>query len=90
MSRNNEYDPLAIDMTQLVTGTVPDDEAPKRTGKVVNAKLVNLRSEPTSTATPIYTLAEGMTVEILADMGNFYKITVDHKTGWVAKKYVEE
>lgn len=88
--RNNDYESLEVDMTPLVTGTVPDDEVPKRTGKVVNAKLVNLRSEPTSTATPIYTLAEGMTVEILAEMGNFYKITVDHKTGYVSKKYVEE
>jgi len=58
-----------------------------KTGKVT-ASALNVRPDPSTKKAPIGQLKRGASVQILASMGNWYKITSGKLEGYVAGDYV--
>ncbi len=55
---------------------------------VVNASSLNIRESASSKSDVIKVLKEGTRVEIKGTSGSWYKVSVDGKTGYAAKKYL--
>lgn len=60
-------------------------KAKKKTGKVFNCSLLNVRESATTSSKIVDTLNPDAVVEILGEEGNFYKIN----KGFVMKDYIE-
>lgn len=75
--------------------TTPSVEEPSvptpAKGKIVNAKLVNLRKKPSLNAEILRTIDENATFDVLVRIGQFWKVkTKDGTTGFIAAEYCEE
>lgn len=61
----------------------------KKTIGIVNASTLNLRESPSLTSPVVLVLLKGDKVEILTEKGNWYKVKVNGKEGYVYKKYIK-
>jgi len=57
---------------------------------IVTADILNVRSEPNTSATVINKLKNGQTIKLLDVKDGWYKITFNEITGWIAADYTEE
>ena len=55
---------------------------------VVNASSLNIRESASSKSDVIKVIKEGTKLEIKGTSGSWYKVSVDGKTGYAAKKYI--
>ena len=55
---------------------------------VVNASSLNIRESASSKSDVIKVVKEGARIEIKGTSGSWYKVSVDGKTGYAAKKYL--
>ena len=65
-------------------------EVTKKTGYVynLNGTLLNVRPKPSTSEAPIGTLAQGISVVIVGESGNWYQIEFNNKTAYVSKDYI--
>ena len=73
-----------------ITFTAPTPEVVKKTGYVYNldGTLLNVRPKPSTSEAPIGTLAQGTSVVIVGESGNWYQIEFNNKTAYVSKDYI--
>jgi len=57
---------------------------------VVTASSLNVRKSASTSSAKVMTLKKGATVTVVGSVKDYYKISVNGKTGFVAKKYVKK
>lgn len=69
-----------------------DQEKPVEIIKImyINVNSANIRTEPTTSSEIVTTMTKNKTVEILEDMGDWYKIKLDNHIGYISKPLVSE
>lgn len=76
-----------IDFPDMQEETVPKTV----NGTVCNASLVNIRRGPSKEYDPITTIKEGSKVEILEEVGDFYKIKYErNKKGYISSDFCKK
>ncbi len=75
-------------LLSLILCLIPLFQALASTG-TVTAHSLNMRASASTTAKIIRVLKEGATVNVLSRSGNWYKISYDGRTGYVAKNYLK-
>lgn len=84
--------PVVVSEPEVVAPTVPEVEAPKNLGKVVDCVKLNVREEPSTTADVVFEIPVGSTVIIdeTCSTDEFYKICTEHGVeGYCMKKFIE-
>lgn len=76
---------LSIIILSILLGT-----AVIATTGITNTEGLNFREQASATSNAITKIPKGSSVEIIATDGDWYKITFNGKTGYVAKQYVDE
>ncbi|OEF96329.1 SH3 domain-containing protein [Desulfuribacillus alkaliarsenatis] len=56
----------------------------------ITASILNVRAEPTTSATILAKLSRGEQVTLIDVKDGWYKITFDNTTGWIASDYAQE
>lgn len=56
----------------------------------INVSSANIRTEPTTSSEVLMTMTKNKTVEILEDVGEWYKIKLDNHVGYISKPLVSE
>ncbi len=69
-------------------GVVSEEDQEEQKGKV-SALWVAVRSKANFTSSIKKVIVKGSKVTIKATSGDFYKVEVDNKTGYIAKKYIK-
>lgn len=65
------------------------EENKTRTGIVVDCNMLNLRQYPIANGNNVLkTLRVGTKVEIIDEVNEFYKVTLDGVNGYVMKKFI--
>lgn len=84
--------PVVVSKPEVVTPIVPEVEAPKNLGKVVDCVKLNVREEPSTKASVVFEIPVGSTVFIdeTCSTDEFYKICTEHGVeGYCMKKFIE-
>ena len=79
-------------VNEIVAPTVPEVEAPKNLGKVVDCVKLNVREEPSTKASVVFEINVGSVVFIdeTCSTDEFYKICTEHGVeGYCMKKFIE-
>lgn len=87
-----ESTPVVISETEIVATAVPEKEASKNLGKVVDCVKLNVREEPSIKASVVFEIPVGTTVYIdeTCSTDEFYKICTEHGVeGYCMKKFIE-
>lgn len=87
-----DYAPVVISEPEIVVPAVPEKEAPKNLGKVVDCVKLNVREEPSIKAFVVFEIAVGSTVFVdeTCSTDEFYKICTEHGVeGYCMKKFIE-
>ncbi len=70
-------------------GSTLNTETDTKTGTITAEPYLNVRANPSTTATIITTVKKGATVTIKESSNGWYKILVNNLTGWVSADYVK-
>lgn len=84
--------PVVVSEPEVVAPIVPEMEAPKNLGKVVDCVKLNVREEPNTKASVVFEVNVGSTVIIdeTCSTDEFYKICTEHGVeGYCMKKFIE-
>ncbi len=84
--------PVVISEPEVAAPIVPEVEAPKNLGKVVDCVRLNVREEPSTKASVVFEITVGSTVFIdeTCSTDEFYKICTEHGVeGYCMKKFIE-
>lgn len=77
--------------TGLSAGTNPGFQAARA---VVTASYLNVRNEPNAESQKVAVLREGSVVQVMAEEGNWAKVSVTHEgnkiKGWVSKEFIRK
>lgn len=87
-----DLNPVVVSEPEVVAPTVPEMEAPKNLGKVVDCVKLNVREEPNTKASVVFEIPVGSTVFIdeTCSTDEFYKICTEHGVeGYCMKKFIE-
>lgn len=83
---------VVISEPEITSPIVPEVEAPKNLGKVVDCVRLNVREEPSAKASVVFEIPVGSTVFIdeACSADDFYKICTEHGVeGYCMKKFIE-
>lgn len=81
-----------ISEPEITAPIVPEVEAPKNLGKVVDCVRLNVREEPSAKASVVFEITVGSNVFIdeTCSTDEFYKICTEHGVeGYCMKKFIE-
>lgn len=86
------FTPVIVPEPEVVAPIIPEVEAPKNLGKVVDCVKLNVREEPSIKADVVFEIPVGSTVFIdeTCSTDEFYKICTEHGVeGYCMKKFIE-
>ena len=84
--------PAVISEPEVAAPIVPEVDAPKNLGKVIDCVKLNVREEPNTKAFVVFEIPVGSTVYIdeTCSTDEFYKICTEHGVeGYCMKKFIE-
>lgn len=80
--------------TRATQGASQGGAVAQGTRAVVTASYLNVRSEPNSSAEKVAVLKEGSVVQVMAEEGNWAKVTLQANgqkiNGWVSKDFIRK
>lgn len=91
----SRYDEVPVERTERPRSSrrrASDDTEKKKLVKIINTKLLNVRSTPEvdGTRNIIGQLKNGEKVSVLGRDGNYYRITYKEKEAYILSKFCEE
>lgn len=84
--------PVVVSEPEVVAPIVPEVEAPKNLGKVIDCVKLNVREEPSTKSDVVFEIPVGSTVIIdeTCSTDEFYKICTEYGVeGYCMKKFIE-